>query len=145
MLFFRLIYLVFNDVYKHKNYSTNKVQNFKRLEITDRNGKILANSVEVYDFYLQPSRIENIKKKNKKINRIIPNAIKDEKAMLNKLKAKQESVYIIKRENHKVADAAYIKSNLAGISPKDIRASVKRKQKAGCELKQNQSPAAVVL
>ena len=62
-----------------------------------------------------------------------------------RIKAKQESVYIIKRENNKVADAAYIKSNLAGISPKDIRESVKRKQKAGCELKQNQSPAAVVL
>ena len=91
ILCFRLVYLVFNDVYKHKNYSINKVKNFKRLEITDRNGKILANSVEVYDFYLQPSRIENIKENIAKINKIIPNAIKNEKAMFDKLKAKQES------------------------------------------------------
>ena len=81
----------------------------------------------------------------KKQTQFVQDASHELRTPLAIIKAKQESVYIIKRENHKVADAAYIKSNLAGISPKDIRASVKRKQKAGCELKQNQSPAAVVL
>ena len=91
ILIFRLLFLVFCDIYKHKVYNSNKVNNFKRLEITDRNGKILVNSFEVYDFYLQPSRIENIKENIRKINKIIPNAIKNEQAMFEKLKSKQES------------------------------------------------------
>ena len=86
----RLFLILFFDTYKHKVYKNNKISHFKRLAITDRNGEILANSVETYDLYLQSSRIENIKLNIKKINKVLPNAIKDETKMFNKLMERKD-------------------------------------------------------
>lgn len=87
----RIFFLLFCDVYKHKIYNTNKITQFKRLNITDRNGEVLASNIEVYDFYLQSSKISDIITNIRKINSVIPGAIKDEEVMFEKLKSKQSS------------------------------------------------------
>ena len=89
ILIFRLFFLLFCDTYKHKIYIKKPLQ-FKRLPIVDRNGKNLVNSIEVYDFYLQPSKINDIKMNIQKINKVIPNAIKNETAMFEKLKSSKQ-------------------------------------------------------
>lgn len=91
MLVCRLFFILLCDTYKHKRFFGKKVNQFKRLEITDRNGKVLVNSIEIYDLYLMPSKIFNLKANIKKINKVIPNAIKDEKAMYEKLLEKQDT------------------------------------------------------
>lgn len=88
----RLLFILFCDTYKHKIYIKNKPFQFKRLEITDRNGEKLVSNVEVYDFYLQPSKIKDIKANIENINKIIPNAIKDEKKMFEKIRSKQSDI-----------------------------------------------------
>ena len=56
----RLLYVVSRDVYKHHTYTRHeKNYPFKRLDILDRNGNILAKNIVIYDLYLQPSKITN--------------------------------------------------------------------------------------
>ena len=77
-----------------------------------------------------------------------PKSLKRQKVGLDEfggIKAKHERGDIIERVNHKVAYANYVEADLACVPPKDIRASVKRKQKAGDNLQQNQRAAAVFL
>lgn len=95
ILISRLFFLLLFDTYKHKIFYGKKVNQFKRLDILDRNGEVLVNSVEIYDFYLQPSRIENLKLTIKKINKVIPNTIKDEEKMYEKLLEKQQTNKVV--------------------------------------------------
>lgn len=91
----RLFFILLFDKYRHKTYIERKNKPFQRLEILDRNGEILANSFEVYDLYLKPSQITDLKLNIKKINQVIPNSIKNEEQMYQKLKEKQDTNKIV--------------------------------------------------
>ena len=95
ILIMRLLFLTTKDVYRHKVYSSQKTKPFKRLEIVDRNGQLLVNSIAVFDLYLQSSRMDNPPEDIRKINKIIPNAIKDTKAVLEKLKKRKDNNKIV--------------------------------------------------
>lgn len=60
-----------------------------RQEIVDRNGKIIAQNLKVYDFYLIPSKMIDIKGNLKKINNILK-LHRDENLLLQTLYAKRK-------------------------------------------------------
>ena len=96
LLAVRLTFLLTKDVYAHKTLRYN-IDNkpFNRLEITDRNGKVLARNIVVYDLYLQASRMENPSSDIDKINKIVPNAITDKKKILEKLNKRKENGKVV--------------------------------------------------
>lgn len=92
----RLTFLLTKDIYAHKTSRYNiDAKPFNRLEITDRNGKVLARNIVVYDLYLQASRMENIPADIDKINKIVPNAVADRKKILEKLNKRKENGKVI--------------------------------------------------
>ena len=88
----RLLYVVSRDVYKHHTYTRHeKNYPFKRLDILDRNGNILAKNIVIYDLYLQPSKITNYNETIDKINKVLPNTIKDKKTLIEKLDQRKDT------------------------------------------------------
>ena len=95
ILIIRLLFIVSFDIYKHRHYSIKKIKPFKRLEIVDRNGNVLASNIEVYNLYLQSSKMKIPEKDIDKINSIIPNAIANKQVLLEKLAERKNSNRIV--------------------------------------------------
>lgn len=85
ILILRLLFLLSRDIYQHKIYNRYKTKTFKRVSIVDRNGEILANSVPVYDLFLQPARMSDYISNIEKINTIVPNTIKSIPVLIDRL------------------------------------------------------------
>ena len=98
VLMCRLVFLQTKHIYKHKTYGLSKKQPFSRLDIVDRNGKVLVNNIIVYDLYLQPSRMNNILEDVEKIQNIVPNAINNKKELLERIqKHKDKGMVFVKK------------------------------------------------
>ena len=95
ILMISTLLIVRKDIYNHKIYILNKIKPFQRVEIADREGNVLVQNIEVYDLYLQSSRMENPKKDLLKINQILPNTIKNVDEILKKLKERKESNKVV--------------------------------------------------
>ena len=85
VLILRLLFLLSCDIYKHKMYNYKKTSVFKRVFIVDRNGEILTSSIPVYDLYLQPSRMSDYVANIEKINKIIPNSVKNPQLLIERM------------------------------------------------------------
>ena len=109
VLILRLLFLLSCDIYKHKIYNYKKTTAFKRVPIVDRNGEILASSVPIYDLYLQPSRISEYVSNLEKINKIVPNAVKDFRILIERLSQKKNKNRIV-----------FVKSGLSSRQKQDL-------------------------
>lgn len=78
-------------------------QTHGRLNITDRKGKLLTINKEVYDFYLEPSKIINIKQNFENASAIIPEISKNSVNLLRKM-------YLLKKDDK--SGFVLVKSNL---------------------------------
>ena len=85
ILAIKLSLILTNDVYEHRYHQYRSKQPFSRVNIVDRNGKILSHNISVFTLYLQASRMDNFSKEIDKINNIIPNTITDKDKVVKKL------------------------------------------------------------
>ncbi len=92
ILILKLFLILTKNTYAHKyNYFDKNRANFSKVEITDRNGKILASNIIIYDLYLQSSQIENIEQEINKVNKILKNTIKNKQEIIKKLNERKEN------------------------------------------------------
>jgi cell division protein FtsI (penicillin-binding protein 3) len=74
---------------KYYFYQNKVKDSFSRLDIEDRNGNSLARNVSIYDFYLTPYKMIDIKGNIQKLKSIIPITNSRENIILNKLYTKR--------------------------------------------------------
>ena len=91
IIIFKLFSILTKDIYQHKLYTNQKKSS--RVSIVDRNGKLLAGNISIYDLYLQPSNIEDIDKCINDIDFLLLNKISQTRKaeIVNKLKEKKDS------------------------------------------------------
>jgi cell division protein FtsI (penicillin-binding protein 3) len=96
-LFFNII-LKYLEVLQERSFQKNElnINNGKKYNLLDRNGKLLATTIESYNFYLVPSKIVFFDKMLEKLSHIFPEAIEDDE-LVNKLKSKKNRLILVKR------------------------------------------------
>ena len=109
VLILRLLFLLSCDIYKHKMYNYKKTSVFKRVFIVDRNGEILTSSIPVYDLYLQPSRMSDYVANIEKINKIIPNSVKNPQLLIERMSQRKNKNRIV-----------FVKSGLSSKQKQDL-------------------------
>ena len=67
----KFVLILQNNFYKNKLFSLAITDDFKRMNILDRNGEILVSNEEIYDLYLQPSRMDDVYKNMSKVQNIL--------------------------------------------------------------------------
>ncbi len=77
IFFVKIVFILNNHQYDFKHYSYGAENNFKRMNILDRNGEILVSDEEIYELYLQPYRMNDVYKNVQKIQKILPNVSKN--------------------------------------------------------------------
>ena len=109
VLILRLLFLLSCDIYKHKTYNYKTTAAFKRVAIVDRNGELLTSSIPIYDLYLQPARMSEYIFNIEKINKIVPNAVKNSQLLIERLSQKKNKNRIV-----------FVKSGLSSKQKQDL-------------------------
>ena len=93
LVFFKITFIASKDIDQAKRYSQ-KDQGTKRLDITDRNGKILATSLSSSSVYIHPEEINNKFLFVESLSKILPDLNKDE--LINKFSNGKKFIWIRK-------------------------------------------------